>query len=44
VTTALVARSADPGMMQSRVFLVFAALLLLMLPLVALVPDHHGNW
>jgi len=44
VTTALVARSADPGMTQARVFLVFAALLLLMLPLVALVPDHHGNW
>jgi len=44
VTTALVARSADPGVMQARVFLVFAALLLLLLPLVVLVPDHHGNW
>jgi EmrB/QacA subfamily drug resistance transporter len=44
VTTAFVARSAHPGLMQAQVFLVFAALLLLLLPLVALVPDHHGKW
>jgi len=44
VTTAVIARSADPGLVQARVFLVFAALLVLMLPLVKLVPDHHGNW
>jgi hypothetical protein len=44
VTTAIVARSADPGLVQARVFVVFAALLLALLPLVAVVPDHHGNW
>ena len=44
VTTAVIARSADPGLVQARVFVVFAALLVLMLPLVKLVPDHHGNW
>jgi EmrB/QacA subfamily drug resistance transporter len=44
VTTAVIARSAHPGLVQARVFLVFAALLLLMLPLVRLVPEHHGNW
>lgn len=44
VTTAVIARSADPGVVQARVFLVFAALLVAMLPLVMLVPDHHGNW
>jgi len=32
------------GLVQARVFLVFAALLVLMLPLVRLVPDHHGTW
>ena len=44
VTTAVIARSAQPGIVQAHVFLVFGALLLLMLPLVKLVPDHHGNW
>jgi EmrB/QacA subfamily drug resistance transporter len=44
VTTAVIARSADPGVVQARVFLIFAALLVAMLPLVMLVPDHHGNW
>jgi EmrB/QacA subfamily drug resistance transporter len=44
VTTALIARSADPGVAQARVFVAFACLLLAILPLVWLVPDHHGNW
>jgi EmrB/QacA subfamily drug resistance transporter len=44
VTTAVIARSAHPGIVQAHVFIVFGALLLLMLPLVKLVPDHHGNW
>jgi len=44
VTTAVIARSADPGMVQSRVFLIFAVLILLLLPLVRLVPEHRGNW
>ena len=43
-TQAVIARSAHPGLVQARVFLVFAALLVLMLPLVKLVPDHHGTW
>jgi EmrB/QacA subfamily drug resistance transporter len=44
VTTALIARSSDPGIMQAHVFMVFACLLVAILPLVWLVPDHHGNW
>ena len=44
VTTALMARSANPGLIQAHVFLVFAALLALLLPLIKLVPEHHGNW
>ena len=44
VTTAVIARSANPGMEQAHVFLVFAALLLLTLPLMRLVPEHHGGW
>jgi EmrB/QacA subfamily drug resistance transporter len=44
VTTAIIARSNHPGLVQAHVFLVFAALLVLILPLIKLVPDHHGNW
>ena len=44
VTTAVIARSTNPGVDQARVFLVFAALLVLTLPLVKLVPEHRGNW
>jgi EmrB/QacA subfamily drug resistance transporter len=44
VTTAIIARSADPGPVQARVFVVFVILLAGTLPLVRLVPDHHGTW
>jgi EmrB/QacA subfamily drug resistance transporter len=44
VTTALAARSAHPGLVEAQVFLVFAVLLIVILPLIAVVPDHHGNW
>jgi MFS family permease len=44
VTAAIVARSADPGIAQARVFLVFAAILIGSLPLVVLVPEHRGRW
>jgi EmrB/QacA subfamily drug resistance transporter len=46
VTTAVIARSApgQAGIMQAHVLLVFAGILLLMLPLVRFVPEHRGNW
>jgi MFS family permease len=44
ITTALAARSIHPGLVEARVFLAFAVLLIVILPLIALVPDHHGNW
>jgi EmrB/QacA subfamily drug resistance transporter len=44
VTTAIIARSSDPGIVQAHVFVVFALLLVVLLPLIRLVPDHHGNW
>lgn len=44
VTTAVIGRSSQPGIVQAPIFLVFAALLLVLLPLIRLVPDHHGNW
>ena len=45
VTTAVIARSgAAAGIMQAHVFLVFAGILVLMLPLVRFVPEHYGTW
>jgi len=44
ITTTILARSSDPGIAQAHVFLVFAAILVAILPLVFLVPDHHGGW
>jgi EmrB/QacA subfamily drug resistance transporter len=45
ITTALIARSSHPGVAQAHVLVIFALLLLAILPLVWwLVPDHHGNW
>jgi EmrB/QacA subfamily drug resistance transporter len=45
ITTAIIARSHDPGLMQARVFVVFALLMVCLLPVVWFgVPDHRGNW
>jgi EmrB/QacA subfamily drug resistance transporter len=44
ITATIVARSADPGLAQAHVFLVFAAILIGALPLVLLVPEHRGRW
>jgi hypothetical protein len=44
VSTAIIARSSHPGLVQAHVFVVFAILLIALLPLIKLVPDHHGNW
>jgi len=44
VTTAMIARSSHPGLVQAHAFVVFAILLIALLPLIRLVPDHHGNW
>jgi EmrB/QacA subfamily drug resistance transporter len=44
VTAAIVARSADPGLAQARMFVVFAAVLVAALPLVLMVPEHRGRW
>jgi EmrB/QacA subfamily drug resistance transporter len=44
VTTAMIARGDHPGLVQAHVFGVFATLLVLLLPLIKLVPDHHGTW
>ncbi|HXB50104.1 MAG TPA: MFS transporter [Streptosporangiaceae bacterium] len=44
ITASVVARSANPGIAQAHVFVVFAAVLIGSLPLVFLVPEHRGRW
>src|SRR3954466_8303589 len=44
VSTAILARSAHPGPATVGILLALAALLLAVLPLVRLVPEHRGNW
>jgi EmrB/QacA subfamily drug resistance transporter len=44
VTTAVLARSSDPGVMLGHVFLVFVVIVLLTIPLIFRIPDHHGRW
>ncbi len=44
VVTAVIARSADPGIAQAWALVVLAALLLAVLPMILLVPEHRGSW
>ena len=44
ITAAVIARSSNPGLAQSHIFLVFAAILVGSLPLVLFVPEHRGSW
>jgi EmrB/QacA subfamily drug resistance transporter len=44
ITTAILARSSNPGAALASVFIVFAAILVAVIPLVLLVPEHRGRW
>jgi len=44
VATAILARSAHPGIAQAHIFLVVAAAVIVMVGLVFTVPDHKGGW
>jgi len=44
ITTALLAHAHNGGLAQANSFVVFAVVLLLILPLTLLVPDHRGSW
>ncbi|TVT21941.1 MFS transporter [Amycolatopsis acidiphila] len=44
VTTAVIARSSDAGLAQAYILLAFAVLMVAVLPLLLLVPDHRGSW
>jgi MFS family permease len=44
IATSILASSADPGVVESRIYLVTALLLVAGLPLIARIPEHHGSW
>jgi MFS family permease len=44
VVTAVIARSSDPGLAQAWSLVVLAGLLLCLVPLIWLVPEHRGSW
>lgn len=44
VATAVSARSGHPGDSLGSIFLVLAAIIVCILPLVLRVPEHHGSW
>ncbi|HKE63985.1 MAG TPA: MFS transporter [Micromonosporaceae bacterium] len=44
VSTAILARSGDPGLTQAHIFAMFALVLVCITPFIALVPEHRGNW
>jgi EmrB/QacA subfamily drug resistance transporter len=44
ITTTIIAQSASPGELQAKVFVAFAVLLVVCLPVIARVPEHRGAW
>jgi MFS family permease len=44
IATAILAQAAHPGMVQAYVFVVFALILVLGIPIIARVPEHRGSW
>jgi EmrB/QacA subfamily drug resistance transporter len=44
ITTTIIASSASPGELQAKVFVAFAVLLVVCLPVIARVPEHRGAW
>jgi MFS family permease len=44
IATAILANSGHPGVAQAWFYAIAGALLLVMLPMIAYVPDHHGSW
>ena len=44
IASSLVARSGDPGLTQAAMFTVLAVIMVLLIPLVYLVPEHRGTW
>jgi EmrB/QacA subfamily drug resistance transporter len=44
ITTTIIAQSASPGGLQAKVFVAFAILLVICLPVISRVNEHRGSW
>jgi EmrB/QacA subfamily drug resistance transporter len=44
LTAAVLARSAHPSAAQAHIFVIFALIMIAVLPLLLLVPEHRGRW
>ena len=44
ITTAVIAGATTPGPAHAHVYMMWAAILLLMTPIVARIPEHRGAW
>jgi EmrB/QacA subfamily drug resistance transporter len=44
LTAAVLARSRQPSLAQAHVFVIFALIMLAVIPLLRLVPEHRGRW
>jgi EmrB/QacA subfamily drug resistance transporter len=44
ITTTIIAQAASPGALQAKVFVAFALLLIVCLPVIARVNEHRGSW
>ena len=44
IATAIIARSSDHGLTLGHVFIGFACLMIIVLPLIYKVPEHRGGW
>jgi MFS family permease len=44
ITTAILAQASNSGEVQAKVYVVFAILLLLCMPVISRIPEHRGSW
>jgi MFS family permease len=44
IATAILSVSREPGVLQASIYAALAVLLIVMLPLIAKIPEHHGSW
>ena len=44
LTAAVLARSAHPSLAQAHIFVIFGLIMVAVLPLLLLVPEHRGRW
>ena len=44
ITTTIIAQSVSPGELQAKVFVAFAVVLAVCVPVITRVPEHRGSW